>query len=224
MVICEERAFERILACGFCDTAIPVSIRQENGSLPCITVLPSLKKTAVRFEKQFSDDCFSKAAHQWLRDNIRAFMDSIGFKDNRQSRKISLIMERTGNKRECAVSSDAVLIQSSYGNITGADIDSLLEFGHIVCGVITDGKIVSVAYTDLKPLGKSVEVGIETAVPYRNRGFAKASLSKLTSVLESRGIAPIYICSENNTASLKTAFSCGYSVCAREYNYVFRRK
>lgn len=222
MIVCEERAFERILSLGFCDTAIPVSIRQKIGEEAVICVLPSLKKTAVKFEKLFCDNCFSPEAHSWLKENIRGFMHSLGYHDNRQSRKVMTVMSRESGEIEL-ISSDAVILNAPMKNLTTTDIPTLLEFGHIVAAVIRDGAVVCTAYTDLVPDGDAVEVGIETAVGYRRKGYAKRALSALIRELEGRGIRPIYICSENNRASVKTAESCGFVREATEYNYVFRR-
>ncbi len=223
MIICEERAVERILSLGFCDTAIPISIRKEFTEEVEITVLPSLKKTAQKFEKLFSGRYFSSEAHAWLRENVRPFMDSIGYHDNRQSRKVSLVMSRAKNSQNPG-ESNAVILDSPVKNLTSADIPSLLEFGHIVSAVIIDGAIVSCAYTDLNPDGaKSVEIGIETATLYRRKGYAKSALVGLIRELEKKGIAPVYICSESNRPSIKLARSCNFIPEAREYNYVFRR-
>ena len=225
MIITEEKALERILSYGFCDTAIPISIRQSLGDEPEITVLPSLKKVAVKFERDFEDNLFSKDAHAYLRESIRPFMDSIGFLDNRQSRKISLIMSRSESGIPSPRQAIKLTDTSMYSkNLTTAPIRDLIELGHIVCVVMIDSNIVSVAYTDLPPDGKAVEVGVETASAYRGQGYAKDALTKLICELSDIEVEPIYICSKSNTASVNLAKSLGFKAEAIEYNYVFRRK
>lgn len=222
MIICEERAFERILSLGFCDTAIPISIRKEVSGEAYITVLPSLKKAARDFEKKFAHDYFSTGAHEWLRSSIRPFMFSIGYEDNRQSRKITEIMSR---KNKIPLEhNDCDILKTNMPNLTSADVSSLVEFGHIVSAKIIDGRIVSVAYTNLNPTDCSaVEIGVETAPGYRRCGYAKRVLSTLINELENMDIAPIYVTSKNNYASIKLAKSIGFECEALEYNYVFRR-
>ncbi|MBQ7821193.1 MAG: GNAT family N-acetyltransferase [Clostridia bacterium] len=222
MVICEERAIERILSLGFCDTAIPVTVRQELGKEAQICVLPSLKKSALKFEKLFSNDYFSPAAHSWLRENVRPFMHTIGYHDNKLSRKVMSIMSRGTSFGETP-NSGAVILKEPIKNLTTTDIPTLLEFGHIISAVVIDGAVVCTAYTDLAPDGEAVEVGVETAPAYRRRGYAKDALYGLINELYSLGIQPIYICSRSNIASLKLANACGFKPEALEYNYVFRR-
>lgn len=223
MIICEEKAFEKILSLGFCDTAIPISVRQEPGCEAEITVLPSLKKVAQKFEKEYMGKYFAPEAHEFLRREVRPFMDSIGYHDNRQSRKISVIMTMRENLR--STKTDAVILASATDNKTTADIDSLIEFGHVVAAKIVDGSVVACAYTDLNPDGcKFVEIGVETAPEYRRRGYAKSTLQALITKLNELGIIPVYITSVNNKASLTLAKSLGFEADAFEYNYVFRRK
>lgn len=224
MIKLEEKAFERILSLGFCDTAIPLSVRQAVGDEPIITTLPSLKKYAARFEREFKDNMFSREAHAWLKESISPFMDSIGYHDNRQSRRISLIMTRPAFE-ESMPASDAVMLNEPCDNCTSADIDTLLRFGHLVSAVVKDGKVVSVAYTDLAidEDTDAVEIGIETAVGYRRHGHAKSALARLLLELEKRDIEPIYICSEFNKPSLTLARAFGFELEGREYDYIFRR-
>ncbi len=222
MITCEERAMERILSLGFCDTAIPISIRQSVTGHAEICVLPSLKKTALEFEKLFSGNLFSKQAHLWLYQRVRPFMHSLGYHDNRQSRKITKIFTRPLGK-EGLDSSGSVILTEPMKNITTADLPSLLEFGHTVAAVVQNDTVVCVAYTNLPPEGDAVEIGVECAPEYRNRGFARSALSALIAELERSGITPVYVCSVSNRASLRLAISLGFELEATEYNYVFRR-
>ncbi len=223
MIICEEKAFERILSLGFCDTAIPITIREDIGRDAEITVLPSLKKVAQKLEKQFGGKFFDIETHNFLRHEIRPFMDSIGYLDNRQSRKITVIMTRDNSiTLPC---SESVILDAPIKNNTTADIESLIEFGHIVAAKIVDGAVVACAYTDLNPQGcEYVEIGVETAHAYRHKGYAKSVLQTLISRLNELDIKPVYITSAHNKASLKLAKSLGFEAEAFEYNYVFRRK
>ena len=222
MIVYEEKAMERILTLGFCDTAIPVSVREYSGDDAEICALPSLKRVAVEFEKKFSGDYFSKDAHEWLRERIRPFMHSIGYHDNRQSRRITNIYSLDADTH-LPDTGDAERLFEVKKNLTTTDIHSLLEFGHIVCVIIKDGAIVCTAYTDLPPEGDEVEIGVETAPLYRQRGYAKAALSLLINELKAIGISPIYACSQSNRASVRLAKSLGFTLEAREYDYIFRR-
>lgn len=223
MIVCEEKAFERILFAGFCDTAIPVSVRLDCDSELTITTLPSLKGVAREFEKLFGHDPFSKKAHEWLKYKLRPFMFERGFCDNRQSRKIIDVYTRDMSASTLDPG-DSIILTAPIKNATTADIDSLIEFGHTVSAIVRDGEIVSVAYTDLVPDSSYVEVGIETVPKWRKKGLAKAALSGLILELKRNGVAPIFICSRSNRASISTAHSLGFKKESTEYNYVFRRR
>ncbi len=225
MIFTEEKALERILSLGFCDTAIPVSIRWEYGKEAEITVLPSLKKVAVRLEGEFDGRLFSREAHAYLRESVRPFMDRIGFLDNRQSRKISLIMSL--GEADVRPPEKAVRISSTSDyskNLTSAPVRDMIELGHTVCAILDGASIVCVAYTNLPPEAKSVEIGVETAPAYRRRGFAKDCMSALIRELAKNEIKPVYYCSQSNKPSLRLARSLGFVEEAIEYDYVFRRK
>ena len=225
MIITEEKALERLLSLGFCDTAIPISIRQQHGEEAEITVLPSLKKVAKILEKNFDGRLFSKDAHAFLRESIRPFMDTIGFLDNRQSRKISLIMTLGDVSVTPTIKAVRLKTVSDYSkNLTTAPIRDLIELGHTVCAVLDGESVVCVAYTNLPPNAKMVEVGIETAPKYRRRGYAKDCMRALITELAKIGAEPIYYCSQSNTGSVKLARSLGFESEAIEYDYVFRRK
>lgn len=222
MIVYEEKAMERILSLGFCDTAIPISIKEYTGEEAEICALPALKRVVIEFEKRFSDNYFSKASHDWLRERVRPFMHRIGYHDNRQSRKITNIYSLASDI-VFPDTYDAERLFEVKKNLTTTDIHSMLEFGHIVCVVVRDGAIVCTAYTNLPPEGDEVEIGVETAPAYRKNGYAKVSLSLLINELSKMGIRPIYACSQSNRASISLARSLGFTLEGREYDYVFRR-
>lgn len=225
MIIYEEKAFERILFAGFCDTAIPISVRIEKDGDTLITALPSLKREAREFEKLFFHDPLSDKAHAWLKEKLCPFMYEHGFKANRQSRKITDIYVRPTLEVSGLDRGDSVLLTSPQKNATTADIESLLKFGHIASAVVREGTVVSVAYTDLAPDFDTaeIEVGIETAPAYRGRGLARAALSGLICELAHQGITPVYVTSRGNRASQRLARTLGFVKEAVEYNFVFRR-
>lgn len=228
MIIYEDKSFERILFSGFCDTAIPFSVRINSDGEVIISTLPSLKKLAQTFEKRFNSSPLSRDAHEFLRENLRPFMFEHGFCDNRASRKIVDIYTLEVPPTDNASSAQTMKLTSEdigkYTNMTSAPLCDLTAFGHTVFAVVSSGKIVAVAYTDLNPDGTSaVEIGVETAVAHRYLGYAKAVCKALISELLQSGVEPIYITSRSNRASKMLAKSLGFKLSESEYNYVFRR-
>ena len=187
--------------------------------------MPSLKRVAQKLEKEFDGRLFSKDSHAYLREKVRPIMDTIVFLDNRQSRKISLIMTLGDTEVLPPIKAVRLNSTSEYSKtLTSAPIRDLLELGNVVCAVLEGSSVVCVAYTDLPPNAKMVEVGVETAPSYRRRGYAKDCMKALISELAKMGTEPIFYCSKSNIGSVKLARSLGFVSEAIEYDYVFRRK
>lgn len=82
----------------------------------------------------------------------------------------------------------------------------------LVYGVVADGRVVSVTFAHRTMLMEDqiVDVGIETSPNYRQRGYASAALSALTSHIIDLGGEGYYCCAPENAASINTARSVGY--------------
>jgi hypothetical protein len=87
----------------------------------------------------------------------------------------------------------------------------------IVYGVVEDGHIVSVAYAHRtgRMEDQVADLAVETAAPYRKRGYAKTVVSAVTVHMTSSGGEAVYTCSGSNQASIATASSVGYQLYGR---------
>ncbi len=226
MITYEEKAFERILFSGLCDTAIPISVRVGKSGVD-ICALPSVRDIACEFEKKFGDKPFSKEAREYLQASLRPFMYEHNFIDNRASMKVSDVYafyegDLPDSPNACIITNDDLV---KLANRTSAPLCDLLEFRHTVAAVIEGEDIVSVAYTDVVPkAGHAVEIGVETAKDYRGRGLAKRACGALIYKLAKIGCVPIYECLRTNRASVRLARSLGFVREESELNYVFRRR
>ncbi len=82
----------------------------------------------------------------------------------------------------------------------------------IVYGVVEDGRVVSVAYAHRSGImeDRVADIGVETAEPYRRRGFAKAVVGAVTAHMAQVGGEALYMCSPSNVGSVATVRSVGF--------------
>lgn len=82
----------------------------------------------------------------------------------------------------------------------------------VVYGVVSDGKVVSVASSHRTGVmeGLVADTGIKTAQGYRQRGYAKTAVSALAVHFTRAGGEARYGCSPGNLASIATARSVGF--------------
>jgi hypothetical protein len=84
----------------------------------------------------------------------------------------------------------------------------------IVYGIVEDAHIVSVAYAHRTGLMEDqvVDLGVETAAPFRRRGYAKTVVAAVTVHMTTLGGEALYTCSADNGASIATASRVGYEL------------
>ena len=77
----------------------------------------------------------------------------------------------------------------------------------IVCGAVTDGRVVSVAYAHRSGFMEDevADLGVETAPAYRRRGCASAVVSAVVEHFTCTGGEAVYCCVPDNLASAATA-------------------
>jgi len=104
------------------------------------------------------------------------------------------------------------LKDESIPPIDGLSLPSYCFPDGIVYGIIVDDHVVSVAYAHRSGLMEDqiADLGVETAAPYRNCGYAKTVVSAVTDHITSTGGEAIYNCSSSNLASMATASRVGY--------------
>ena len=82
----------------------------------------------------------------------------------------------------------------------------------IVYGIVADGKVAAVAHAHRSGLmeDRVADLGVETAIDYRRRGYAKTAISAVVEHIVAHGGEAKYGCSPNNIASIATARSVGF--------------
>ena len=87
-----------------------------------------------------------------------------------------------------------------------------------VVGVVADGAPVSVAFCATTP-GDAREVGVETLVPQRGRGFAVNAVSRWAAEVVQRGVVPLYSTAFDNQASRAVARKLGLTPYASDWHF-----
>jgi len=87
----------------------------------------------------------------------------------------------------------------------------------VVYGVVADGVVAAVAYAHRTGEMENLvaDMGVETAMPYRRRGYARAAVRAVAEHFASTGGESLYTTSPDNAASIATASSAGFRPWAR---------
>lgn len=83
-----------------------------------------------------------------------------------------------------------------------------------IVGVISDGRLVSVAHSSRRT-AEACELGIETLPDARRRGYALAATVLWAAAVQAEGLVPLYSALAANAASLALARAAGYRPFAR---------
>ena len=106
-----------------------------------------------------------------------------------------------------------------WENLTECQPDPL-GTGQLCFATVLDGRVVSAA-SENPSLGDVVDVGVETAAPYENRGFAASNVAALAAALLEKGSAVTYTVEDDNPVSRRVAEKVGFSVLSRDRWAVF---
>ncbi len=135
-----------------------------------------------------------------------------------QDKHISII--RCFDLAGIGAKTDACRLTGEEENILFSDLPYLVSQGPL-CGIVKDGKVVSLAGAVMKD--GVANIHIETAPAYRGRGYAKACLLALCDELKSKSIPVLYECRSENTASLGTVISAGGVELCRYVRFIGRK-
>lgn len=228
-MIYEQQEEEALMLEGEFDIAVPFSfaVYEEDGE-PEIRVYPSLRPLAEEFLEKFADAPFSDAAIAWAREAFGTFLEKNGFEVGEESEDYFI------NYRLKPVDGDAVqttTLPLGYDeellNLTDYDINTMIEYGHLCCGTVVDGKIVSAACTNQPVFDDTedceVEIGVETVPDYAGHGYGRSNVAALTSRLASRGCTALYECASKNLPSKKLIESLDGEEYAKNYYVVGTR-
>lgn len=206
------------------DIAVPIHVEQNSGETK-IFAYPAVAQLCEEYEKRFSADPFSDAALDCLREGCKSFCSELGYKEEKHPKNWGYNFICIQNAPDADIVCERIRRDGKYKNLTTFDIASCLAYERVICAVVEEGQIVSVAVTCEAPSKEHdlVEIGTETAVGYRGRGYAKAAVKALTAFLCAKGYRVLYKCHHENLASVAVARGAGFEEVGRFFYYVLRK-
>ena len=206
---------------GTADLITPFSFTVTPSGVPAVAY-PAVQKEAEEFLARYSQDPTAGEALAFIRAALAPYMERHGYCEERFSDRYAYIF-RTGKAPVSRLQARALEEKDQKTNKTTRQITEILKNGCIAYGIFVNDELVSLAYTHTPPTAPHVEVGVETAVGARGRGYATAALIALTNDLCARGVVGEYRCFCTNIASRRVALAAGYTEQGRFYRYTGRR-
>ena len=220
----EALAFED----GF-DLLIPFSMTRYKGEELSATAIPRISRLVRSFLSRFEEDPFSDGALDWLWSRIAPRQDEWGYRGGKYRWRRCRIFRVASQDALSPVLPETVLLESDGGlvNETTYHLPETLRAGCLCAATCLDGRVLSLAVThdgvDELEEGDVVELGVETALAARGRGYAASCLSLATRELQKRGLIPEYRCTRSNRASAAVALRVGYEEVGEAAYLLMRR-
>lgn len=226
MVKLEEKEFEDLILQSRHHVAVPFELSVMNdGSLDILTY-SICKDIAEEFEKLFEADPLSREAMNFLNEKLSPIMESLGYLTYDATSRLHYEFRADTAINKTKITPECVIIDTLEGeawdNIAlhefSLDPDNPMDR----MAVIRDGdKIVCYAALndDIDNDGFS-EITVECEENYRRKGYGVSCVACLTDYLISMGKKVKYICSVENTPSIRTAESAGLKLYRRTMPYV----
>ena len=196
---------------------VPMLIWQEDGELR-IEAYEGVREIAEEFERSFARYPFSKAALDWLDEQLAPYCNEHGYFREVQG-KYRWYRQFTYTYEE----KDELILPSTFRwegdpNLSGLLLD--LDPDWLTYVTLVDGVIVSAArVNEYDPDESSPEITVETALEYRGKGFGVSNVLALARALAEDGERAQYVCSRYNRGSAKLALKAGFAETGRFYAY-----
>lgn len=216
MLICEDPTLESAAMRGELCIAVPVSVYQPTEGECEITAYGNVWDMCAEFEKMHREDIFSANAVEELIAMVTPVADSMGYEaDPRESRVIREYRVSHAAPCLCEYADKAEIIGdpaelAEYECPLLHEPDPDPDDDEEVCAVvIRDGKIVALAGINDIADDDAVEIFVETAKEYRQKGYGTAVVAALVRHLTKIGYSVAYNCADTNTASSAIAEKLG---------------
>ena len=223
------------------DTAVPITVRKKETGEIYIEVFPTYEAEAREFEARYGDDPFSEEALEFLWERIGEPMRGRGYEDEKKFRHrwyYNYVLRSQNEINKSVILPETVGLSRKTirgkKNCTTFDLDRYIEEEITSFVTVIGGEIVSIAAENMACSGDFdddpecdgiTEIGVETAVGHRGRGYGASCAAALAAVIMSEtGGYVTYETDCDNTASQKTALRAGFSQYGKCYYYVLRRK
>ena len=198
------------------DLYIPFSLVTRDFISYKATCVSDSEKIVKNYFKIYNECLFSKEAENYLIYNLNKIYNPMGYylPDNLLE---SDVVYKLSEKPDC---SDTNIIKFSskyvnYENLTDIDLQEAVVAHQNAYIILNEGKIVSVSCENFTE-NNETEIACETALDFRNRGYAYAVSSALCNEIISSGKSVLWRCNKNNIPSVKSAEKLGFIKDGRE--------
>ena len=215
----EARALSRAA-----DVIVPFSFTHEYQDAVTVTAYPQLEEIARRFLSVCGSDPTADTALAYLFRALAPYMREWGYAEDHHNDRWGYILRQTAAPANLIAHATPLTAADQARNLTTYKLNEILTDGRLAFGVKENGMVVSVALTHQSTQNAdSVEIGVETAVGARQKGYATASLVALGGALWECGIRAEYRCGRDNVASYRVARAAGFTEIGKFYRYIGRR-
>lgn len=222
------------------DTAVPVTVRKRNSGELFIEVFPTYEAAAREYEYRYHENPFSPDALEFLWERIGEPMRERGYEDEKKFRHrwyYNYVLRSQDEVNKSVILPETVRLSRRVvrgkKNRTTFDLERYIEEEITSFVTVIDGEIVAIAAENMACSGDFdddpecegiTEIGVETAVGHRGRGYGASCAAALASALiaETGGYVT-YETDRDNVASQKTALRAGFSEYGKCYYYVMRK-
>ena len=216
------------------DIAVPLEIYIPEGTgMPEITVYSRFCDIAGEFMKKYAASPFSGEAIDFLRESLMSAMTELGFDPSPDLGNCI----REYNLRDEAELDRTRILPATRLIKNNAELQVLPNHTTHECCVddedeadacaiqVEEGAIAAyAAVNDTHYDDNSVEIHVECAPSYRNRGFAASCAAVLAEHLLKQGYTVRYCCRTNNAASSRVAKKLGFKPAGTRFSFVCYRQ
>lgn len=227
MILLEDASVEQDVLAGNAYIAVPMEIYQSISGETTLTVYSACSNIAHSYMAALGQDAFEKDLLAQTSGRIEAFMKTVGYTYDAEASQ-TILEYATGKEWHTPkIQSDHVIIiqtldeWTQYKNETNAEPDFLDNGRSAAFVIVKNETIVSCAcINDAFYTNGAVEIHVETAADYQERGYAASCTAALVSYFWQKGISVWYKCYENNSASAAVAEKCGLKLRGKRVSFV----
>lgn len=223
MLIIDKDGEEFIRESHF-DIAVPVHVELFEGEVK-IFAYPFARQLCEEYEQRFKNDLFSDDALEFIREGCKDFCEELGYVEEKFPKNWGYNYICAENTADAEFECERIRRNGKYKNLTTFNIAECLAHERVIYAVVKEGQIVSVAVSSesLSNAECIIEIGTETAVEHRNKGYAVAAVRALSEFLCNKGYKVLYKCHHKNVASSAVAKKAGFDEVGKFFYYVLRK-
>lgn len=220
MLILEDE--REILESGY-PILVPLLVEEIDGDVE-IEAYAGIEDIATEFHALFLDHPFTKDAIDWLDSRLRPYVEELGYLRECTGKYRWYLSYEASDSQSLAVDR----IRPDSVRLREGDYDVLVSFSLVeqmdkslpAYVTLLGDKIVSIAtVNEHDPDQKVLEMTVETAPDYRQKGYALSNAVALARELTKQGYRVAYAVSRYNRASQNLAKKAGFRRVGRFYAY-----